>query len=102
MQKYLVNTWDGQRVKENRKEGLCEGKNDNQNFFFFFFFFFLSVWISNFIGPKIFFSKIKVGQNFLGNSKVLKFFVYHAFSVEKMMKNTFFFLKNTVPPPNLI
>jgi len=28
MQKYLVNTWDGQRVKENRKEGLCEGKND--------------------------------------------------------------------------
>ena len=34
MQKYLVNTWDGQRVKENRKEGLCEGKNDNQNLFF--------------------------------------------------------------------
>ena len=29
MQKYLVNTWDGKRVKENRKEGLCEGKNDN-------------------------------------------------------------------------
>ena len=24
MKKYLVNTWDGQRVKENRKEGLCE------------------------------------------------------------------------------
>ena len=40
MQKYLVNTWDGQRVKENRKEGLCEGKNDNQNLFFFFFFFY--------------------------------------------------------------
>ena len=37
MQKYLVNTWDGKRVKENRKEGLCEGKNDNQNLFFFFF-----------------------------------------------------------------
>ena len=40
MQKYLVNTLDGKRVKENRKDGLCEAKNDNQIFFFFFFFFY--------------------------------------------------------------
>ena len=39
MQKYLVNTWDGQRVKENRKEGLCEGKNDNQDCFKKIFFY---------------------------------------------------------------
>ena len=37
MQKYLVNPLDGKRVKENKKEGLCEAKNDNQFFFFFFF-----------------------------------------------------------------